>query len=73
LTVTPQLKLRDPEQPYLADGFEWHLLQDTLEALGDEQWMVIGNFDVASAVNGTIVEPNAPNPYAYYFIDEVRV
>ena len=73
LSVTPQLKLRDPEQPYLTDGFEWHLLQDTLEAVGGEEWMVIGNFDPADLVNGTTPEPNASNSSAYYFIDDVSV
>jgi hypothetical protein len=73
LTVAPQLKLRDPVQEYLIDGHEWHLLQDTLLATGGEQWMVIGNFDVANMVNGILVEPDGVNLPAYYFIDDVRV
>lgn len=73
LTVMPQLKLHDPEQEYMVDGHEWHLLQDTLLAVGGEQWMVIGNFEVANQVNGVLAEPDGVNLPAYYFIDDVRV
>lgn len=73
LSVTPQIRLRDPESIYLAENEEWTLLKDTLVASGDEQWMVIGNFDVADSVNGTSAYPNAFNAYAYYYIDSVSV
>jgi hypothetical protein len=72
LNVTPQLKLRDPEAPYLVEGQDWTRIVDTLVAQGDEQWMMIGNFDVADQVNGIIAQSSFSS-YAYYFIDQVEV
>lgn len=73
LTVEPQLRLRDPDNTYLTEGDAWTRLVDTLVAQGGEQWMVIGNFEVASAVNGVVAEPDAINAVSYYFIDQVSV
>lgn len=73
LNVVPQVKLRDPESTFLLEGQEWTLLNDTLVAQGGEQWMVIGNFDVADSVNGILADPEAINGTAYYFIDDVAV
>lgn len=72
LNVNPQVKLRDPVAEYLAEA-TWTALVDTFMAQGGETWMVIGNFDVAEAVSGSTVNPDALDPYAYYFIDLVRV
>ncbi|MGB6048909.1 MAG: T9SS type A sorting domain-containing protein [Flavobacteriales bacterium] len=73
LSVTPQLRLRDPVNTYLTGNETWTLLKDTLIAQGGEQWMVIGNFDVADSVNGITAYPEALNAYAYYYIDSVSV
>lgn len=73
LSVTPQLRLRDPQHTYLAETEAWTLLKDTLVASGGEQWLVIGNFDVASMVNGILAHPDAFNAYAYYYLDSVSV
>ena len=72
LNVSPQLKLRHPSAPYLVDGNEWTRLADTLMAQGGEQWMVIGNFDVADQVDGIIAQSSSL-PYAYYFVDQLEV
>ncbi|MBX2980038.1 MAG: hypothetical protein KF905_12140 [Flavobacteriales bacterium] len=72
LSVTPQVRLRDPAAPYLLEGHEWTRLVDTLVAEGGEQWMVIGNFDVADSVDGIFAQSSL-SPYAYYFIDQVEV
>ncbi len=73
LNVTPQLKLRDTQQPYLAETETWTPLKDTLVANGGEQWLVIGNFDVADSVNGVNAYPNAVNAFAYYYLDAISV
>jgi len=73
LSVTPQLKLRDPQYPYLTRTDVWTLVKDTMVAVGGEEWLVIGNFDVADSVNGILAHPEAFNSKAYYFIDSVGV
>lgn len=73
LNVVPQLKLRDPQQPYLAETAVWTLLKDTMLAVGGEQWLVIGNFDVADSVNGISAYPDGLNESAYYYLDAVSV
>lgn len=73
LNVTPQLKLHDSQQPYLAETDTWTLLKDTLVATGGEEWLVIGNFDVADSVDGITAYPDAINQYAYYYIDAVTI
>lgn len=72
LPVAPQLRLRPANGGYL-QAPEWTELTDTLHAQGGERWMVIGNFDPAQAVNGTMVNPEGLDPYAFYFIDQVTV
>jgi len=72
LSVTPQLKLRDPNSVYLSEGDNWVHLADTLFASGGEDWIVIGNFDVADSVHGIEVTQNGLS-YAYYYIDQVSV
>ncbi|MBK6754724.1 MAG: T9SS type A sorting domain-containing protein [Flavobacteriales bacterium] len=71
LHVEPQVKLRDPNSPYLIEGAAWVQLVDTLFASGGEEWVVIGNFDVADSVVGIYVNPGLN--YAYYYIDQVSV
>jgi len=73
LVVSPQVRLRDPGSEFLAEEENWTQLTDTLVANGGEEWMVIGNFDAANAVNGMVVEPNGIYPPCYYFIDNVSV
>ena len=74
LNVTPQVKLRDPDHEYLTEDQEWTELTDTYIAQGGEQWMVIGNFDVADSVNEISLGPiTAWNPWSYYFIDAIAV
>lgn len=73
LNVNPQLKLRDPEQQYLMETEAWTQLKDTLLATGGEEWLVVGNFDVADSVDGISAFPDAINPYAYYYIDSIAV
>ena len=71
LHVAPQMKLRDPNSTYLIEGTAWVQLVDTLFASGGEEWMVVGNFDVADSVMGIYVNPGLN--YAYYYIDQVSV
>lgn len=73
LSVNPQLKLRDPLYPYLTRTEVWTLVKDTLVSVGGEEWLVIGNFDVADSVNGILAHPEAFNSKAYYYIDSVVV
>lgn len=74
LSVTPQIRLRHPESPYLLEGFVWEQLADTFVAAGGEQWMVIGNFDPLGAVDYIDLSPDgSPVSYAYHFIDQVAV
>jgi hypothetical protein len=74
LSVTPQVKLRDPDSDFLVEDQLWTELKDTYHAQGGEQWMIIGNFDVADSVNGiTIGSQQGSVHYAYYFIDQVLV
>ncbi len=73
LGVSPQVRLRDPNSNYLLQGDAWVQLVDTLVAQGGERWMVIGNFDVAGAVNGIVANATSSYPYAYYYFDLVSV
>jgi len=74
LSVTPQIRLRHPESPYLLEGFLWEQLADTFVAAGGEQWMVIGNFDPLGTVDYIDLSPDgSPVSYAYHFIDQVAV
>lgn len=73
LAQTPQLRLRDPDSEYLVEGENWVRVSDTIVAAGGEQWLVMGNFDVADSVNGILAEPGGVNEPAYYYIDEVAV
>lgn len=74
LSVSPQVRLRHPVEPYLVEGDNWEQLADTFVAIGGEQWMVIGNFDPAGTVDGIDLSPEgSPVSYAYHFIDEVAV
>lgn len=73
LDVTAQVRLRDADSSYLAVGGEWAMLADTFVAQGGEQWMVIGNFDVAGSVDGIVAEPTGIQLSCYYFIDAVSV
>ncbi|MCW5897972.1 MAG: T9SS type A sorting domain-containing protein [Flavobacteriales bacterium] len=74
LSVTPQMRLRHPESPYLLEGFVWEQLADTFVAQGGEQWMVIGNFDPLGTVDYIDLSPGgSPVSYAYHFIDQVAV
>lgn len=74
LSVTPQLRLRHPVEPYLVEGYLWEQLVDTFVAVGGEQWMVIGNFDPAGTVDYIDLLPGgSPYSYAYHFIDQVAV
>ncbi len=72
LSLSPQLKLRDPNSTYLVESNAWVQLADTFFASGGEQWMIIGNFDVADSVNGIQVIPVGWS-YAYYYMDQVSV
>jgi len=74
LSVTPQIRLRHPESPFLLEGFVWEQLADTFVATGGEQWMVIGNFDPLGTVDFIDLSPDgSPVSYAYHFIDQVAV
>ncbi|MBK8339249.1 MAG: T9SS type A sorting domain-containing protein [Flavobacteriales bacterium] len=72
LSLTPQVRLYDPNSPYLSEADLWVELADTLFAQGGEHWMIIGNFDVADSVNGIQVIPVGWS-YAYYYIDQVSL
>ena len=73
LSVTPQIRLMDPDLPYMAEQNTWKAVADTFIAQGGEQWMVIGNFDPADQVNGFNVNPDAWDNHAYYYLDQVEV
>lgn len=73
LSVTPQARLRASSGSPWLSASEWMEVADTIIAGGGEQWVVIGNFDVADSVLGTTVNPDGLQSYAFYFIDEVRV
>lgn len=51
----------------------WTQLQFTYTAIGGEQYIVIGNFFDDSGTNYVCSDPNAFNPYSYYYIDDVSV
>ena len=73
LHVTPQVELRDPNSSYLVEDDLWTEIRDTLLAAGGERWMVVGHFAVADSVNGLVVDPNDPDTWAYYYLDDLRV
>jgi hypothetical protein len=74
LSVSPQVRLRHPVEPYLVEGHIWQQLVDTFVAAGGERWMVIGNFDPAGTVDYIELSPDgSPVSYAYHFIDQVAV
>lgn len=69
--VTPQLNYDC--QPIM--DTEWMRLQWDYVAAGGESYIIIGNFsnDANTQVVSTGFSSPMPNPYAYYFIDEVSV
>ena len=73
MSLVPQLRLRDPDHPYLGESEVWTRLVDTLEALGGERWMVIGNFDPVGQVDGSLVNPDGLYGTCYYYVDNVVV
>ena len=73
LAQTPQARLRDPSNAYLVEGDVWVQVADTIVAAGGEEWLVVGNFDVADSVDGIVAEPGAVNHFAYYYLDALGV
>jgi hypothetical protein len=71
LNYTPQVQ--NPVTNPLTDKNNWMLVQDTMMASGNEQYMTIGNFmdDTQSGV--TFVGGGAGWNSAYYYIDDVSV
>lgn len=72
LSVSPQVRLREQDSPYLTAA-AWTALSDTFMAQGGERWMVIGNFDEADSVNGILINPDGLSVQSYYFMDMVHV
>ena len=71
IPVTPQLEWTGAT---ITDEVNWKKLQWTYTAVGGEQFLTIGNFYNNSgttqiSVGGSLL----PNPFAYYFIDDVSV
>ena len=73
MSLVPQVRLMDPDHPYLGESEVWTQLVDTLVAAGSERWMVIGNFDPVGQVNGSHVNPDGLYETCYYYIDNVVV
>lgn len=71
MDLVPQIKLRDPNNPYLINGSDWTQLVDTFSAVGGEQWLIIGNFDPQDSVHAIVADPDAAYANCYYYIDDL--
>jgi hypothetical protein len=73
LPITPQL-INDSIP--LNNTSTWTQLEWTYNAVGGEQYFIIGHFDNDTIMNLTTVNPNATGGYAnqaYYYIDDVSI
>lgn len=70
--VTPQLNYTC--SPITDTSANWFRLQWNYVATGGERWFVIGNFfNNANTVIANTGKSPFPNPFAYYYIDDVSV
>lgn len=72
LSVTPQARLRASSGGPWLSASEWMEVADTIIAGGGEQWIVIGNFDVADSVHGTTVNPDGLQSYTSPVVARLR-
>lgn len=71
LPVVPQARLRSVHE-YLEDT-AWVELVDTIQATGDEEWMIFGTFENADEVEGIWLGWGSYPPSVYYYIDQLSV
>lgn len=55
------------------DTSSWKEISGYFTALGDEEFMLIGNFEEQGSVDTLLFDENVNNKVAYYFVDDVYV
>lgn len=71
--VTPQVVNNASTNPLIDDTI-WYEISDSITAVGGEEFITIGNFQIDSNADTTTVEGGGSPSYgAYYYIDDVNV
>lgn len=69
LPVTPQINITG----FVTDTLNWTTLTGTYTALGNESYMIIGNYNDDANTNATIVNNSGIYDQSYIFMDEISL
>lgn len=72
-TTFAPTSLASPSGIYISDTLNWTKVQGLFTAQNNETYVTLGNFNLISSTNFTIVNTSSIYNYAYYFIDDVSV
>lgn len=71
LSYVPQVK--NPKGKYLNDTLNWMEIKGTYTAKGDEQFIIIGNFDTDSNIDTLRSTDTVITNMTYFYIDDVSI
>ncbi|MFW6019421.1 MAG: OmpA family protein [Bacteroidales bacterium] len=69
----PRPQVQTPKSEKIANSTSWRTVVDTVEASGDEEFIILGSFFPNKDVNSAQVNPEGEYSSAYYYFDNIDV